>query len=76
MQVNLCENYKATQQIKHVIKPRNGMMISNSNIINGSTIHTHIRQEPSFLGTKIIGTAQGLRLSHMYPRSKSSWTCR
>jgi hypothetical protein len=37
---------------------------------------THMRQVPFFLGTKIIGTAQGLRVSHTYPWSKSSWTYR
>jgi hypothetical protein len=37
---------------------------------------THILQVPFFLGTKITGMAQGLRLSRTYLWSKSSWTCR
>jgi hypothetical protein len=37
---------------------------------------THMHQIPFLLGTKIIGTAQGLRLSPTYLCSKSSWTCR
>ena len=40
-QVNLCENYRTTQIIKHIIKPRNRMMVSNGNVIDGSTINTH-----------------------------------
>jgi hypothetical protein len=35
----------------------------------------HMRQVPFFLGTKITGIAQVLRLSRTYPWSKSSWTC-
>jgi hypothetical protein len=37
---------------------------------------THMRQVPFFLGTKITGTSQGLRLSRMYPLSNNSWTRR
>jgi hypothetical protein len=37
---------------------------------------THMRQVPFFLGTKIIGMVQGLRLSRTYPWSRSSWTYR
>jgi hypothetical protein len=33
---------------------------------------THMRHEPSFLGTKITGTAQGLRDSCTYPLSDAS----
>jgi hypothetical protein len=36
---------------------------------------THMHQVPFFLGTKIIGTAQGLSLSCTYPLSNNSWTC-
>jgi hypothetical protein len=36
---------------------------------------THMREVPSFLGTKITGTAQGLRLSRTYPLSNNCWTC-
>jgi hypothetical protein len=36
---------------------------------------THILQDPSFLGTKITGTAQGLKLSRTKPLSRSSCTC-
>jgi hypothetical protein len=36
---------------------------------------THMRQVPFFLGTKITGTTQGLRLSRTYPLSNNSWTC-
>jgi hypothetical protein len=42
MQINLCENYRATQLIKHVVQPRDRMTISYSNIINGSTVNTHM----------------------------------
>jgi hypothetical protein len=35
-----------------------------------------MRQVPFFLGTKITGTTQGLRLSRTYPWSKSSWIYR
>jgi hypothetical protein len=37
---------------------------------------THMHQVPFFLGTKIAGTTQGLRLSRTYPLSNNSWTCR
>src|SRR3954468_17987814 len=36
---------------------------------------THIRHVPSFLGTKITGTTQGLRLTRIYPLSRSACTC-
>uniref|UniRef100_A0A0D3DNM8 Uncharacterized protein n=1 Tax=Brassica oleracea var. oleracea TaxID=109376 RepID=A0A0D3DNM8_BRAOL len=36
---------------------------------------THMRQDPSFLGTRRTGTAQGLRLSLMCPFSRRSPTC-
>jgi len=35
---------------------------------------TYMRQLPSFFGTKITRTAQGLRLPHTYLRSKRYWT--
>ena len=34
----------------------------------------HILQEPSFLGVKRAGIAQGLILAQMYPLSRNSWT--
>src|SRR5215216_2701337 len=36
---------------------------------------THMRHVPSFLGTKIIGTTQGLRETRMYPLSSNACTC-
>ena len=36
---------------------------------------THMRHVPSFLGTKIAGTTQGLRETRMYPLSSNACTC-
>jgi len=63
-EINAVENFGIIELIQHVIKPRDMILVLDSNVVDGPIVHTH-SLTTYFFSTKRAGTEHGFMLSNI-----------